>query len=313
MHAAFDNVAGGGGDPPDRHRVDANLSFDELFRTHYSRVYLYVRLRVSDHDAAQDISQDTFFSVWRRGELVEGGLGLLLRAAQARVADHYRKKALPTPIGGSADMDALGQDDLVENDGGIDRKIDSMVVNEALQHLALRHRQAAILHYFGEQTYPEIAAQLGISASRVELYVKQATRYLTTLLNGHAQPVRVPKPEPQAKVRTALEEAMAMLPSRRREVLERQVYRGLKPGMIAQELGITANCARVTLSKALTEVAQRLNVDKPTVLDMIKQFHSVRQGKSKVVTVSGDLPIRGGPNKSHADPQVGAASDRRAS
>jgi RNA polymerase sigma-70 factor (ECF subfamily) len=261
-----------GGRLVDRHLAGDITAFGELYARHANVLYRFIHASVGNAADAEDVLQNTFLAASRGIDSVKGRDNLrswLFSIAAHQIGDlHRRNLRLPSTVGDIGDLEGLSGSSAAEEE--VDRAIDSVVLQEGLRELSPRHRQALVLHHFDGLTFQEIAARLGTSTERVQLYVKQASARLSMLLSGTRPtpaPVRLPPAEPV----NAYEKAIATLSPRRREVLERHVHRGLTPTRIATELGITANCARVNLFKALTELADRLGVDRTLVVDWAKR------------------------------------------
>ncbi|MGE3801711.1 MAG: RNA polymerase sigma factor SigZ [Candidatus Kapaibacterium sp.] len=79
-----------------QHQTQMN---EKAWREYRSRLLLFIRSRVKDHDVAEDILQDVLLKIWMERESLRNEEQLLpwmYRIARNGVVDYYRAKKLPT-------------------------------------------------------------------------------------------------------------------------------------------------------------------------------------------------------------------------
>lgn len=153
--------------PPDR--------IAELYSDHHGWLYGWLRRQLGCSFQAADIAQDAFVQVLGRPAAlaqVREPRAYLTTIARRLVFDSWRRRdleqaylaelaALPEAFHPSPEERALVLETL-------------LVIDRLLDGLSLRARRAFLLSQLDGLTYKEIAAELGVSASRVRQYMTQA-------------------------------------------------------------------------------------------------------------------------------------------
>ncbi len=139
-------------------------AFETLIRTHGPPLYRYVRRMTRDHDAVEDIVQETFVAAWRQIGTFrqESSIRTWLFAICARkVVDSQRiKRALPIDdrLIEPADTAAASDPFAVASNAEF---LDAL--ETALAELPARQRAVWILREIEELTFPQIATILNLS------------------------------------------------------------------------------------------------------------------------------------------------------
>ena len=154
-------------------------AFVAVFRAYYGPAREFAGRLLRDEDAAEDVVQDVFFTIWRRREtwVVTSSLASYIygavrnravtqlrhRRVRARLEGFVRgalDRAVPRP-----DADALAID------------LDA-VVRRAIDRLPRRCREVYELRWYHQLSYVEIAHMLSISVKTVEAHVAMALKVL---------------------------------------------------------------------------------------------------------------------------------------
>lgn len=163
-----------------RLRAGDERALEELFRSHYAGMCVFVRRFVFAPDIAEELVQDVFFKLWSKRETlseIDALRTYLFRAARNTALNHLRRKKLenaweeqeaargePTTSGGTDDDAAAGEV--------------SVAVNAAIGKLPTRCREIFLMSREGGMTYGEIAHALGISIKTVETQMGRALKSL---------------------------------------------------------------------------------------------------------------------------------------
>lgn len=109
-------------------------------------------------------------------------------------AEAYRPLSLEAPNGGPADTDpgTVGEH-LTVDDPALDLVVDGKAVRLLLAQLSERQRTIVLLRFYGNQTQPQIAAQLGISQMHVSRLLAQSLQQLRRGLLGGTWPTARPR------------------------------------------------------------------------------------------------------------------------
>ncbi|WP_158011679.1 RNA polymerase sigma factor [Sphingomonas turrisvirgatae] len=158
---------------------DENVAFLAL---RYKRaVHAYFLRRVADRAEADDLTQEVYAALARRGQgdEVENLEGYVFRVATNLLRDRARRKRTQPELEstGSADPFARLIDPISPERQAIGRD-DYQRFIEALETLPERPRMVFVLNRFEEMSGREIAALLGLSQRQIE---KDISRVLTLL------------------------------------------------------------------------------------------------------------------------------------
>ncbi len=145
-----------------------------LYHSHHGWLQGWLRRRLGDRERAADIAQDTFLRLLVSRRLPEQGEGrrFLAQIARNLVIDQWRRQrieqayldslaALPEPLSPSLEERAMVIETLLQ----IDNMLDAMPA---------RVREAFLLSQFEGLTYPQIAERLQVSVSSVQKYMQRA-------------------------------------------------------------------------------------------------------------------------------------------
>jgi RNA polymerase sigma-70 factor (ECF subfamily) len=130
--------------------VDARRLYEE----HGRALLAYACALLRDPSAAEDVLHQVFLKVLRGGVVIEGEpRPYLFRAVRNAALNHIRGKAREVELG-----DAVMW--LESPDGS---KETSLALQSALRTLPEEQREVVVLHVWGELTFEEAAAVIGIS------------------------------------------------------------------------------------------------------------------------------------------------------
>ncbi len=148
-------------------------AFETLFRQFQGEVYGWIVRIVRDPGAAEDLTVETFWRIYRAHARFdpEGSFGAWARRIATNVAfDHVKKSrrevALPEDLSQEPPPDPAVRRDTRER------------IARAFGQLPAKYRVPATLALVEEEPYEEIAAALGISVGAVKSRVFRAVRLL---------------------------------------------------------------------------------------------------------------------------------------
>ncbi len=162
------------GDALERFAAGDLDAFETLFRHYQGEVYGWIVRIVRHPAAAEDLTVETFWRIYRHRARFDAGrpFGPWARRIATRLAIDYLKSAA-VPFAGIVEPVAQppGPDPLLE------RELRSNI-RAAFNALPARLRAAATLALIEERPYSEIADALNISLSAVKMRVARAARLL---------------------------------------------------------------------------------------------------------------------------------------
>lgn len=170
----------------DRCRRGEAAAFEEIYRTHASKLYGLVLRMVGNPADAEDLLQEVFLAAYRKLDGFRGDSALgtwLYRLATNHVLDHLRSKAART-----GQLTEAFDDDPVLPDPGTraiaDRAVTQMDLERALEQLPAGCRAAFLLHDVEGLEHREVADTLGIAEGTSKSQVHKARLRLRALLGG---------------------------------------------------------------------------------------------------------------------------------
>jgi RNA polymerase sigma-70 factor, ECF subfamily len=150
-------------------------AFERLYRQSHRLVYGIAARMLGDADAAEDVTQTVYLTVWNQPDAFRGGnfVAWLSRVTRNRCLDYLRSKAarpfeeLPIDL-----ADEIGLEDTVLS--GLDRGR----VRQALELLPGERRELIEQGFFGGLTHAEIARRNGIPLGTVKTRIRSGLQEL---------------------------------------------------------------------------------------------------------------------------------------
>ncbi|HJR68561.1 MAG TPA: RNA polymerase sigma factor [Gammaproteobacteria bacterium] len=157
----------------------APLSTGDVVRSHHRSVLRFLRRRGATPDDALDMAQDTYLRLlkYEGATTIESPPAMLFRIAGNVAADHGRAAVLRRRVR-SFEGDAY--DTVASSQPSAERELAAeqvaTAVDLAIAALPPQCRAVFLLSRIEGLTYPEIAAERGISVKTVEKHVSHALR-----------------------------------------------------------------------------------------------------------------------------------------
>jgi RNA polymerase sigma-70 factor, ECF subfamily len=155
-------------------------AFEALFRQHQKEVYAWTVRIVRDSGAAEDLTVETFWRIYRARQRFDPAAGNF-RAWARRIAtnaalDHLRHARRETELPEDFPAATCG-------DPAVQGELRSHL-RRAFHELPAKYRLVATLALIEDEPYNEIAEAVGISATLVKIRVFRAVRMLRKKLNS---------------------------------------------------------------------------------------------------------------------------------
>jgi RNA polymerase sigma-70 factor (ECF subfamily) len=164
----------------ERIRAGDSAAFEHLFRTYYAPLASFAHAHSDSRDAAEEIVQDLFLSIWtRRAEwhVTTHLRSYLYVATLNRVRSFRRNQRVHRTA-----RDALARDGLVRDAHEAPERSDDAVahhealaaIRAAVAELPERTREVFLLNRDGGLSYREVAIRLGVTVKTVEFHMGRA-------------------------------------------------------------------------------------------------------------------------------------------
>ncbi len=166
---------------------ERNDAFEELYRRHSGRVYLYCLKTLGDQAAARDACQDTFIAFWQSASpqrQMTNLRGYLLRIARNTCLIVKRSSnAHPTTEFDETIYTALASNPLGE--AAIEHNELAQLISMALELLPEHYREAIVLQCYNNLSYQEVADMLDVPLSTARNWIVRAKAQLRKILEPY--------------------------------------------------------------------------------------------------------------------------------
>ena len=158
------------------------VGFEELYRTHYARVFGLCRQLLGSADRAEDAASEVFVRAHRglHGyDRTQPFAGWILRIATNYCIDVLRRRSKEKALFGTESderIEAEASDTNVLRDLLTEER--AQAIKAAVAALPERYRVPLVLAYYSESSYDDIAATLGITRTHVGTLVFRAKQSL---------------------------------------------------------------------------------------------------------------------------------------
>lgn len=159
-----------------------NQDFEDLYKTHYRRVFSLCRYLLNGIDAAEDATHEVFLRAQRKLATYDPALPFsswLMGIANNHCIDLLRRRGTERrlfEIDGTGKLDAPSANpsaltEVLAEERGHD-------VRNALSQLPEKYRVPLVLAYYNEMSYDEIGATLGLARNHVATLIFRGKQQL---------------------------------------------------------------------------------------------------------------------------------------
>jgi RNA polymerase sigma-70 factor (ECF subfamily) len=168
----------------ERIRAGDLASFETVFRRLAPALCVFVMRYVESRDAAEDLVQDLFLTLWARRESLEVRTSLstyLHTAARNRALNHLKHERVAARWRSRSRAEIEDSYESIESTL-FDQEL-SIAVRDAIESLPERTRLVFTMSRQRGLTYNQIAAELGLSVKTVETQMGRALRMMRARLH----------------------------------------------------------------------------------------------------------------------------------
>jgi RNA polymerase sigma-70 factor (ECF subfamily) len=152
---------------------------DEIWKDFHSELRHFIRKRVADPSAAEDILQDVFIKIHSRIETLQESTKLrswVYRITRNTIIDHYRKGKKSVELPGS-----LPEPESLPEGNAVIEEI-TPCVHSLMNSLPHHYREALVLTEYQDLTQKELGEKLGLSLPAAKARVQRGRQLLRGLL-----------------------------------------------------------------------------------------------------------------------------------
>lgn len=155
--------------------------FNYIYSEYHKKVTAYVRKKVADTSAVEDLVEDIFMKIYEnlhRYDPEKSALSSWVYTVTSRmVTDYYRTRRVHSEIPNDDGAEGMMPLSLIDN-----QELDADIIKaemldqlaDALESLVERERDLIILHYYSNLTLKEIAVKMKMSYANVKIIHKKA-------------------------------------------------------------------------------------------------------------------------------------------
>ncbi len=161
----------------------AEARMHEIYREHGRSVYFFLlSLTLGNHQAAEDLTQETLLRAWRHLDILNADVRTLrpwLYTVARRLAIDALRARASRPV-----MTGVELDDLPNSEDAIERMLNAATVRRALPRLSPEFQQVIIEMYYHGRTTKETAELLGIPEGTAKSRAYYALRALRSAIGA---------------------------------------------------------------------------------------------------------------------------------
>ena len=168
-------------------------ALEVLYERYAGGIYSLAHHMLQERGAAEEVTQDTFFNVWRRASTynVRRGkvAGWLYSIGHHRIIDELRKRRRQESMIYVPDVEAVHtqEDESADPNVYAEQRMRGSRVREALEALRPELKSVVVLAYFGGLTQSEIAKKLNQPLGTVKTRTRLALKALRENLGPQAR------------------------------------------------------------------------------------------------------------------------------
>jgi RNA polymerase sigma factor (sigma-70 family) len=173
--------------------MDKN-TYIQILRTHRDRIFSYALYCLRDQDDAEDLTQEVFLRLWRRGDdlPLDRAEPWLIRVTHNLIIDQTRRqktrrKALGTPDARDLETIPEPEDRWDHPTARLDRQGDRQEILDAMATLQEETCSVMLMHYFQGLRLQDIAEILGKKTSTIKVQVHRARKALRLVLEAETE------------------------------------------------------------------------------------------------------------------------------
>ncbi len=164
------------------------MDFASAYDENYAKVFNYVQYRVMNRTETEDIVSEVFMKALRHYQSYDEHRASvatwLFAIARNAVNDHFNRTKRRTLLPIEAAEQVISGEDV---EAQVLAQCDADQLHLLLQRLPERDRTVLALRYWGDMSYAEIAAHMGLTEKNVSVILTRTTAKLRSSFEANAQ------------------------------------------------------------------------------------------------------------------------------
>ena len=157
---------------------DNRRAFGEIYSRYWDKLYIYTAKAIRDKEAAKDIIQEIFVSLWQRRQSLKNTQslsGYLFTAARFKGITYIQRNLKNSGCEASLVAHFTGRQDSLNE--LLDAKELNTIINKKVERLPEKMKEVYILSRNEQLSYKEIAERLQISDKTVKKQISNALKF----------------------------------------------------------------------------------------------------------------------------------------
>ena len=173
--------------------LKSKVALEALYDRYSGAIYSLAVRMLRDAGAAEEVTQDAFFNVWRRASSFRRDRGKasswLFSIGHHRIIDEVRRRRRREQTQVHYDVELIDQpaDDTNDPARFAGLQVQRSILKDALSTLRVEQREVVVLAYYGGLTHSEIAKRLGQPLGTVKTRMRLALKKLRLVLGPQAR------------------------------------------------------------------------------------------------------------------------------
>lgn len=162
-----------------------STAFQELYNRYWNKLYFLAHKRLKSAEAAEEIVQNVFMTLWRKRKTLKiNDLAPYLAAVTRYAVYHHlaaeKRRTHKEEVAGNRSAATVAMEMIID-----DKQLLEIVKHE-VNELPEKCRLVFIYNKLEDQTLPEVAERLNISVKTAEAHLTKALRLIRRKLKDHA-------------------------------------------------------------------------------------------------------------------------------
>ena len=163
---------------------DFDAVFEQIYSTYYRRVYSFLYKLCHDTRLAEDLTQETFYQAYISFGRYNGECEMftwLASIAKNIFLKHLRKHKNEAVL---IDLYVTEPEAPLTDEPGyrLSKQVEAAELRAAISAMPAKYSEVLILRIYGELSYEEIAAKLGITANSAKVIFPRAKKIIKEIL-----------------------------------------------------------------------------------------------------------------------------------
>jgi RNA polymerase sigma-70 factor, ECF subfamily len=154
--------------------------FQKIHDKYFQKISNYIKYRVNDQEAAVELSQEVFLSMWQymkngNNDRIKNKKRFLYAIARNKVIDYYRGRKYETSIDDAEEFYLITE---AKQEKDMDKNINMGIIKKIMNELDDKYKKVITYRYLEQMSIDEICRATGKSPNHVSVLIHQGLKLL---------------------------------------------------------------------------------------------------------------------------------------